>query len=145
MLAAAAIFLAGSALTGCGSSSGSGNSGSSTAAEPAKEAPADLTGMWKSKTTDQDAYQEATINADSIEINWVSDGGDTKALYWAGTYEPPTEAGDFTWDSLNDTEKTSASIMASPDPTKTFTYKDDVISYEVSALGVTKTLHLERE
>lgn len=36
-----------------------------------------------------DSYQEAVISGDQIEIFWVSDGGDSKSLYWAGTYEAP--------------------------------------------------------
>ena len=35
--------------------------------------------------------------------------------------------------------------MASGDETKVFSYADGQISYDVTALGVTKTLHAEKE
>ena len=112
---------------------------------PAEEPPAapDLTGEWTQKDSEPESWQAATITADTIEVYWVSDGGDTKALYWAGTYTAPTTADEpYAWDSQNDTEKTSASLLASGDDTKTFTYEDGEISYELTALGVTTTVHL---
>ncbi|WP_455955348.1 hypothetical protein [Actinomyces sp.] len=50
----------------------------------------------------------------------------------------------YTWDSVNDTEKTRSAILASSDETKTFTYTDNTISYSVTALGITKKVVLER-
>lgn len=147
ILALAAIALLGSSLAGCAAATNSGTAGtpeSSAAAAP--EAPADLTGEWRSTNSEsEDSYQSATITADSIEINWVSDGGSTKALYWAGSYAAPGEAGAYSWDSQNDTEQTSGAMLASGDPTKSFSYEDEVISYDVSAMGVTKTVTLERQ
>ncbi|WP_040167701.1 hypothetical protein [Microbacterium gorillae] len=107
--------------------------------------PLTLVGEWKSTNTAEDSWQAASITADTITIDWVSDGGGTKALYWAGTYVPPTEATDaHTWESANDVSQTEHAILASSDPTKTFTYADGVLSYEVTALGVTKTITMER-
>ncbi|GAB3410153.1 hypothetical protein GCM10027515_30140 [Schumannella luteola] len=114
-------------------------------ASPTPEKPADLVGTWKqSNSSSPDTYQEATITADAIEINWVSDGGDTKSLYWAGTFSAPTAAGKYTWTSANDTAKTDSAILASSDPTKDFTFEGDEISYSVSALGTTTTVRLTR-
>ena len=74
---------------------------------------------------------------------WVAD--DTKALYWAGSFTAPTTADEpYTWDSANDTEKTSSALLASEDATKTFTYKDGTLSYEVTAMGVTKTVTMTK-
>lgn len=115
--------------------------------EPEPQEPANLTGDWKqANSASEDSYQQATITDDYIEIFWVSDGGDTKSLYWAGTYTAPTEPGDYSWDSENDTEKTSKALMASPSETKTFNYTDadKTISYEASALGTTSTIKLEK-
>ena len=76
----------------------------------------------------------------------MSDGGDTKSLYWSGTYEAPTEATEnYTWDSVNDTSKTANALLASGDETKTFTYENGVLSYEASALGTTTTVKMERQ
>ena len=136
-------------LAGCSSNS-SQSDGAAQSQKPADESKSqvaiDLTGEWEqSDENSEDSYQIATINEGTIEVYWVSDGGDTTSLYWAGTYEAP-EAGvdSYSWDSVNDTEKTGMALMASGDETKTFTYENEQISYSVTALGVTTTVRLER-
>lgn len=112
--------------------------------ESQKEEPTSLIGIWKSEVNNS-SYQEAVISESSIEINWVSDNGKTKSLYWSGTYSEPTEKTDnYTWISENNKQQTDAALMASGDDTKEFTFKNNVISYEVSALGTTKTMELSQ-
>ena len=95
-------------------------------------------------SSSEDSYQEATITEDTITINWISP--DSKALYWAGTFEAPTTADEpYSWDSVNDTEQTATALLASGDETKTFTYEDGQISYDATALGVTTTVRLEKQ
>jgi len=139
------IALLGFGLAGCsGSTTSTPPESASEAAAPA--APADLTGEWvQSNSKSEDSYQAATITADTIEINWVADGGDTVSLYWAGSYEAPTSEGSFTWESANDTSKTGSAMLASGDPTKGFTYENDTISYQASALGTTTKIELKRK
>lgn len=119
------------ALSGCGNS-----------AEPPV-----LTGNWTQNNSNSDtSYQIATITEDTIEVYWYTTENDTKALYWAGTFVAPETAEEpYTWDSANDTEKTSSALLASGDETKTFTYEDGQISYAVTALGVTTTVTLEKD
>lgn len=50
--------------------------------EKVKE-PVDLTGTWKSEDNDG-SWMEATINDNTISVDWVSDNGDTKSIYWIG-------------------------------------------------------------
>lgn len=112
--------------------------------EPA--APPDLSGEWIQDGADpSETYQAATISGNTIEINWISDNGSTKALYWAGSFTPPTESGDFSWDSENDKSKTDMALLASGDDTKTFSYIDGKIVYEVTAMGVTKQIALIKQ
>ena len=107
--------------------------------------PLDLTGTWIQSDGTDDAWVEAVIENEAITINWVSDGGDTKSLYWAGTYVAPTEATDtYEWTSENNKEKTQSALFASGDDTKVFTYEDGVMSYEGSAMGTTKVFKLEK-
>lgn len=129
------------ALAACG---GGGSQESETPETPAQ--PLELTGEWKQvNSNSEDSWQAATITGDAIEVYWVSDGGDTKSLYWAGSYvAPETSEKSYTWDSVNDTEKTATALLASSDETKTFTYEAGQISYEVSALGTTTTVRLEK-
>jgi len=109
--------------------------------------PVDLTGEWKqTNSKSEDSYQASTITADTIEVYWIGDGGDTKSLYWAGTADIPADAGDsFSWESANDASKTELALLASEDATKTFTYEDGEISYEVTAMGTTIVARLGRE
>lgn len=108
--------------------------------------PADLTGEWKqSNSNSETSYQTATITNSVIEVYWYDATSETKSLYWAGSYTAPTDATEpYKWESQNDIDKTSAALMASGDATKTFTYEKGEITYEVSMMGVTQTVHLEK-
>lgn len=116
-----------------------------TACGSAKASIPDLKGTWKSEDNNG-SYQEAVISDNSIEINWVSDGGDTKSIYWVGSFIAPTEStNSYSWTSERDKEATDSALMASSDDTKEFTYSDGVISYQTSALGTTTTMKLKKE
>ena len=134
------------ALTGCGGT-GAASTGAadSKAAENAPQAP-DLTGAWKqSNPASEKSYQQATITADAITVEWVADGGDTTSIYWVGTFEAPSDSsGPYMWTSQRDVEATKSAFMASSDDTKEFTYEGDSISYKVSALGTTTTVKLKK-
>ncbi len=145
MIAAAILAM----LTACGGTASTDNgSAENTASQKAEEKqPADLTGDWKQvNSSSDDSYQQATISGDTIEIYWVSDNGDTKSLYWTGSFEAPTTADEpYSWESKNDHDKTDSALMASSDDTKKFTYEKNQISYEASALGTTTTIRLEKQ
>ncbi|HTL42221.1 MAG TPA: hypothetical protein VL294_12185 [Pseudolysinimonas sp.] len=145
--ALALVLLSSIGLAGCAAAGTTGSDGGATQAPAAPEAPADLTGDWKqTNSKSEDTYQAATIAGDTITIWWVSDNGDTKSLYWAGTFEAPTEPGEYSWESENDTSQTDSALLASGDPTKTFKFDGNgEISYEASALGTTVTVRLARE
>ena len=52
----------------------------------------DLTGVWSEENVDsEDTWMEAVITEGSISIDWVSDGGDTRSIYWVGTFDPKIE------------------------------------------------------
>ena len=129
-----------SMLAACGGST-------ENAAKQEPPTPPDLTGEWKqTNSNSEDAWQSAEIAGDTIEVYWVSDNGEAKALYWAGTYTAPTTADEpYTWQSQNDKDKTGTALLASGDDEKKFSYADGVLSYEVSAMGVTQTVKLEKE
>jgi len=106
--------------------------------------PLSLVGNWMQEGKEgEDSYQAGYVSDDRIEIYWVLDGGDTTMLYWSGTYDAPTEdVSEYTWDSVNDTTRTGSALMASGDDTKTFSYADGKISYDVSIGGETATVTL---
>jgi len=119
---------------------------SSTLKTTEKQIP-QLTGEWKqSNSKSEETFHAATISGDTIEIYWVSDNGDTKSLYWAGSFIAPTTADEtYTWDSKNDHSKTDSAMLASSDDTKTMTYQNGVLSYEASAMGTTTKVKLEKQ
>ena len=124
------------------------DSGAPAAGGVAETAAApDLTGSWRQVGgSSADTYHIATISSDTIEVYWHTDADNTNALYWAGSFQAPTTASEpFSWTSSNDTAKTGASLMASSDASKVFTYEAGEISYEASAMGVTQTVHLARQ
>lgn len=134
-------------LTGCSekntTKSGEANNSSN---ETKTVEPLNLYGEWKQTNSESDEdYQEATISEDgTITINWVTE--DTKSLYWAGSFEAPTnETKSYSWTSNNDTSKTDGAMLASSDATKDFKYENGVLSYEASAMGVTKTIKMEKK
>ena len=107
--------------------------------------PANLTGTWKSTDSDsEDSWMEATITADTIQIDWVT--ADTRSLYWIGTFEAPSEPGDWSWTSQADKEKMDTALMASQDDTKDFTYTEaDGLSFDASMMSVTKTVKMAKQ
>ncbi|UTT70561.1 hypothetical protein NMQ03_05330 [Arthrobacter sp. DNA4] len=134
------------ALTGC---SGTGNTAAGAADSKAtQEAPKvpDLIGSWKqSNPSSEKSYQQATVTADKMTIEWVSDGGNTTSIYWIGTFVSPTSANEpYSWTSTRDVEATKSSLLASSDATKEFKYEGGTISYKVSALGTTTTVNLKK-
>ena len=96
----------------------------------------DLSGEWVGEE------QVATISGDTIMVYWGSD--DAKALYWAGSFIPPTEPGKYTWISVNDKDKTSEALLASGDDEKIFTYENGVLSYQMSVMGVESNIKLKQ-
>jgi hypothetical protein len=134
------------ALTACGGPGNTtgGNSGS-TATQEAPKVP-DLSGAWKqSNPNSENSYQQASITADKMTIEWVSDGGNTTSIYWVGTFSAPTSVGEpYVWTSQRDIEATSSALLASSDATKEFKYEGGSISYKVSALGTTTTVILKK-
>lgn len=145
--ALAAVFL----LTSCSAPAADTTTGATSApteqVEEAEEAPepVDLAGEWKQTNSGaEDSFQSATITGQTIEVFWNSP--DMQAIYWAGTVEVPTDGStSFTWDSANDKTKTDNALMASSDDTKTFTYADGELSYELTALGTTMTVRLAKQ
>ena len=55
-----------------------------------------MIGTWRQTNSNStDMWMEAEITADTITIQWVRDNGDTKSLYWKGTYTAPDKTGDW--------------------------------------------------
>lgn len=91
--------------------------------------PPDLIGEWKQADT-SGTYQVAHISKFSTEVYQITEGSTTATLYWAGSFSTPVEKdGVFSWDSKNNTDRTTGAPFASDDELKTFQYADGIISY----------------
>lgn len=147
-IAVAAACAATLCVSGCGGAQQAAEqpSGQEQAQEEQTPEPLDLTGSWKQVNADGDTYMSATIKGKNITVYWVSDGGDTKSLYWKGSYKAPSDAADsYEWTSKGDTDEMARSLMASTDGTKDFSYANGQLTYEASALGTAKTVRMESE
>lgn len=114
----AALILAPFALTACNNSANAG--------------PTTTNGIYKA-----DGF-EATVSDNAIQVDIVD--GDTSSLYWKGTF--PSTGENVTSDG--DVEAMSGSMLGSQDKTKTFTIKDDELSFKFSMMGTTKTIKLKK-
>ncbi|QTX05809.1 hypothetical protein [Agromyces archimandritae] len=134
-------------LTSCSSAADTagGSAQGSVAAE--QQEPLDLSGQWTQMNSESaDSYQAAIIDGDTITVNWVNEADSSAALYWAGSYAAPGEAADtYSWTSEGDTEQMSSALLASGDDTKEFAYADGVLSYELTAMGVTMTVEMSQD
>ena len=108
--------------------------------------PPDLTGNWVQVNGEAtNFYQIATITEDTVECYWRLNSTGEEFLYWAGTFTPPEDGTEpYTWTSENNLEKALTSNWAERDETKTFTYKDGKLSYNVSMAHLRMTYALER-
>lgn len=134
-------------LCSCGTSTQTTTTEPTSSAASTQAESLDLTGTWiQDNSSSEDMYQKAVISDASIEVYWVNESSDTESLYWAGSYDKPQDdTKEYAWDSVNDKTKTETALLASSDDTKTFTYSDDVISYDVSAMGMTQNVKLKRQ
>lgn len=94
-----------------------------------------LIGEWKQTGNPSNYYQIATITGDHIELYWFVVEDASTYLYWSGSFTPP-ETGEepYTWTSVNELENPEDlyhDLWALRNETKTFTYKNGIISYNV--------------
>ena len=109
--------------------------------------PLDLTGEWKQTNSNSaDTYQAATITGEQITVDWVTASDSTKAVYWIGSFVAPTEGTEsYAWDSQGDVAQMETALMASGDTAKAFTFDNDVLSYDLTAMGATMTVEMSRQ
>lgn len=121
------------ALTGCGAKT-------SYNVTTAKNVAQGWVGNWRGLDSTDKQIFSIDITTTTIQINWDGEDG-TKALYWLGSFPVVV---DIRVTSIANTEVMSHSILASRNATKEFTYSSGKLTFEASALGVTRTIHLER-
>ncbi|MFE4195861.1 hypothetical protein ACFRJ9_08345 [Paenarthrobacter sp. NPDC056912] len=140
------LLVAALTLTGCAGAAPATNGTAESKTTQEEPKTPDLTGGWKqSNPASEKSYQQATITADKITVEWVTDSGNTTSIYWVGTFAAPSSATEpYTWTSARDVEATKSALLASSDDVKEFKYEAGTISYKVSALGTTTTVNLKK-
>lgn len=96
-----------------------------------------LVGTWHSSSPRMVAY----IQGSAIEID-LRRGGDS-ALYWRGTMFPSVR-NNTRIVSIGDTYIMSLSVFGSQDSRKKFLYRNGVLSFKFSILGMTQKVRLRR-
>jgi hypothetical protein len=146
-LAASLLLLTGCSAPAVDTKAGTPASQSEESVAEVVVEPLDLTGEWKqTNSNSDDTYQTATIAGEQISVDWVTDSDSTKAVYWIGSYIAPTEGTEsYSWDSQGDVAQMETALMASGDTTKAFTFENDVLSYDLTAMGVTVTVEMSRQ
>lgn len=133
LIALLAVVLIALSLSACQSSGSGSDAGKPvTSSAPIKETPVSLNGSWKAEGI------EAVVSVDSIEISIVSTN--SKSLYWKGTFVSGTDK----VTSVGDREALDGSMLGSQDSNKIFNVDGDKITFEISMLGTTKTVRLEK-
>jgi hypothetical protein len=119
-------------------------SGCSVEFKGPRKSISDFNGVWRQvNSTSEDMYQEAVIDGDTITIHWVYNEGDTRAIYWDGSFDRPTEyVKEYSWTSH--AYEGTFGILLSQDETKAFKYEDGQITYMMQIYGTTTTVRLER-
>jgi hypothetical protein len=107
---------------------------------PAPATPISYDGVWKSTGNPE---MIATIKDHNIEIIWNMDN-DTKGLYWAGTFPGTASTLTETIISKADTKALDSSLIGSQNDTKTFLYKDGVLSFEFKIMGTYQQISLKK-
>lgn len=119
-----------------------------TLPRPEPEPLPDLTGHWVQAGVTEETpwYFYADITDDLIEIYWYLPEDDESALYWSGTFTPPSDSDrePYSWESVNDLAKSKSSPRGSREETKKFTYKNGKIAFIVTAGHMQMGFSLEK-
>ena len=140
-LAVVAAMTTAPILTACGSNQG--DSGGSASGSPSEQVTVPvLDGRWKQVNHDEgDDGMTGFVDGDMIELLISSDGTDW--VYWCGTFEAPTSNAAYTFTSVGD-EVNKRGLLASPDDTKEFTYKDGHLIFNFTMRGETVEVVMEQ-
>ena len=105
--------------------------------------PEIIDGAYVKEGYDPDgSYMAAIIRNDVIDVYWMENRGQTIALYWSGTFVQPSGTDEYSFDSVNNTEKTASSVLASNDPSKSIRVKNGTISFDVAVSGEPTTIRM---
>lgn len=112
-----------------------------------KKSPTDYTGQWTCINATENFDIKARITEDTITVylhimntDMGILGNEIMALYWKGSYTPPTKEGQHTWVSKTLLTEESRPVLASSDASKTFSIKDGKIYFpmNLTLFGETK-------
>ncbi len=107
--------------------------------------PLDLTGTWVCLNDDGSRHITAVIEGKEITIYLLNNYSNVNTLLWAGSYEAPDKAtNSWSWNSKRDTDEYKYILPASDDENIEFSYKNDVIKFEITLYGEPETVEMQR-
>lgn len=101
--------------------------------------PTNLNGTYV--FVDGDFGMVGEVKGDTIQVQLKSN--DSLGLYWTGDFKNPAKDGDKILSHAN-VEALSKSATGSQDSTKEFEIADGKIAFQMSMMGVSKTIELEK-
>lgn len=108
----------------------------SATAVPVAEPPLhDLNGTWTGDI-ENGTTMVGTVNGDSIQI--VMKKADVSMIYWNGTFKPAAAIGDVVLSTKVEIPK---AVLSTAD-SKRFVVGNETMMFEITAMGVTKTVEL---
>lgn len=117
-----------------------------TESKPEKS-PTDYTGQWHWKYNNEngDVKVRITENTVTVYLHVMNRdmgilGNEQMALYWHGTYTPPTKEGKYTWTSKSLLKEEELPLFATKEPTKTFVYENGEISFPLKLTFAGETI-----
>lgn len=112
-------------------------------AAPKPPTKVNFEGSWAMVNPEPALNMTAMISNDTIEIIWDLD--DLTALYWKGSFPTTDQLSSIEKiESVGDVPAMDASLLGSQNKTKTFTYKDGRLAFELTVMGTTRVIELER-
>lgn len=113
---------------------------------PAKS-PTDYTGKWHWKYNHENADVKVSITENTVAVylhimnaDMGIFGNERAALYWYGTYTPPTKEGKHTWTSMTLLTDENRPLFATNESTKTFVYENGEISFPLKLTFAGETI-----
>ena len=103
-----------------------------------------FSGTWKAVRKDSfGRTAKVIIKKKVIQVYWIK--GNSKYLYWYGSWNPKKKNGKYVAKSKNNHKKTGFSLYASGDKYKKFTFKNGVISFSSSMRGITDKISVKKK
>jgi len=108
--------------------------------------PSTFGGTWQGIDTQGKQHFDVVISDNLIKITWIdsqSDPDPNYGLFWIGTFH---QSGNriLSEPDLKTMNPSGMHFLLSEDKVLTFTYDNNALTFQATALGFTRTIHLQK-